>query len=349
MGVLDQNAAIEAPFHLGILNCVLGFFGIILSAVAMGLPNDILKQNPDWNFVGTGEGIWCGICLLLTGTAGILTGVKATTSNAMYIASGALGIITALVNLAGFGLCAVAFFVYSYVLWNVTFISLYIVIGSLCFAGVPLCIMQAAYSFSTRNYNMESGGARFEHSGNEGTVAVNISPNASEATSKSSQPYVNVMFGLGITELVIGFLIFCLDIACVSITVEETPTTNVEWLAFGYNGIGIWGGLYICLSGALGVVYSYMPSPAMINTNMSLSMLASATSVIMLVVHAFAAITPVPALIGLHITIALLAFSTTIICIVHSVFCCKANGKRRQAIHDGVTVPDSAPDKVPPP
>lgn len=334
MAVLDKKAAVEAPFHLGISNYVLGFFSIILSAVAMGLPNDILDQNPGWNFIGTGEGIWCGICLLLTGTVGILTGVRAATSDAIYIVSGVLGILTGLVNLVGFGLCAVAFFVYSYVLWDVTFISLYIVIGSLCFAGVPMCIVQAAYSFIVRNHNMKSGGARFENSGTESAVAVTIPTNAAVAMAGSSQPYLNTFFGLGITELIIGFLIFCLDIASVSITVAETSTINVNLLAFGYNAIGIWGGLYICLSGALGVVYSYKPSPTMINTNMSLSMLASATSVVMLVVHGFAAITTVTALIALHITIAILAVFTTVICLVHSVFCCMANGKRRQSMDD---------------
>lgn len=314
MDVGGKKKPTKVPFHLGITNCVLGLISIVLSAAAMSLPSNIFHGDWRYNILGTGEGVWCGIFAIATGILGILT--EARPSVSIYTLSGVLGILSAIISLVGFSLSVLGVLVYGSTLYlSVALMSLNAVVGTMCLSMIPVCIVQTVFSFRDKHYNAVDGKARILSNGYGRTYTA-------ESSSTTKIKYARYFLGLGVVEVTLGVVLFGFDVGELWYTLSVREMVDRSWLARAYSGIGIWGGLFICASGALGVLYKFRPSSTVINANMALCMLSATASFVIVVIYVVAAVTIDKRGIEYHAVSVASGFIAMIVCIVHSAFCC---------------------------
>lgn len=146
-----------------------------------------------------------------------------------------------------------------------------------------------------------------------------------------------VLYGLGITECVMGSISILLAVVVIVMTPSEASnyinsqrSYNSYYYyiyvvtVYSYTSQGIWSGLFMVILGILGVCAKSTPSRCMYIANMVIAIVAAN------IVFSGAIISCVGAgvsyysgsLVALHSVIAVLCFVGSILTIVHSAFCC---------------------------
>lgn len=153
------------------------------------------------------------------------------------------------------------------------------------------------------------------------TQQTHIFPNSPEV--KSREKYRTKLYGLGITECVLGGL--CVILAITTLSVEMHPIVIGLENLFTYTAQGIWDGFFIILTGILGICAKGNPSLLIYNVNMALSIITAVFSSAAVVLSSFACLSSLSSgisLFVLHASISLFLFASLVILIVHSGFCC---------------------------
>nr|XP_039273488.1 uncharacterized protein LOC120347536 [Styela clava] len=152
------------------------------------------------------------------------------------------------------------------------------------------------------------------------------------------EKYKNVLFNLGITEVILGSLSVILCIA--TLVIARTKTTYRDYdfddersyywrIRYDLNdlGQGIWCGAAIIAPGVLGIKARKHSSVCMYVANMVVAIVASFFMATLCIISSICAgiVEPKEFAVGyivLHSIIAVIGFIGMVICIVHSSFCC---------------------------
>lgn len=145
--------------------------------------------------------------------------------------------------------------------------------------------------------------------------------------------YPTVFFGFGGTEVIIGVFSVLLGIIVTiqSATVKDNRTSRYDGVYcsgarfFSFVCQGIWGGLLLVATGALGIRLSKQPSRGMYIANMTLTIITPITMSVVVIMSAIGAASSTrcsQAIVGLHATIAVACFVAMVITIVHAAFSC---------------------------
>ncbi|XP_078484554.1 membrane-spanning 4-domains subfamily A member 4D-like [Ciona intestinalis] len=158
-------------------------------------------------------------------------------------------------------------------------------------------------------------------------------PYVTQQPSSSRNMYLKAFRGVGISELVMGCLSVLLGI--VGLVLPFTRDYHLSgWL---FVTAGIWGGIFIIVSGALGVQYAKTPTKGMMVGNLTMSVISTVISSCVVSFEIIAAIASIvheygggyyyhhqePVLTSIHGIIATFGFAAFILGIVHSAYCCK--------------------------
>lgn len=327
--LLNMTAA--TVLALGVAGSLLGSISMVLGIAAIARHSSvnvyILRLGgssliyPIYHlFTLTAQGIWAGLFLLITGIVGILA--KSKKSRPLCLASGILGIFSASICSSAFGLSGRAILSYSFRVWSVEFISIHVAIATLCLAGISLSIVQSVFSFMTMNrdgYSQEGRVVYAQHGSTPANTQLSTQPTGPLHFRKV---FRYILFVTGIIEIMFGFLSLALDSYALNLTITSQATVHVSWLAFGYNGKGIWGGIFLIISGCLGAATKSHPSVTLFNLNMVASMFAATTSAVMCCISGIAAVSSVVRLVHLQIVLATFGLLSMITCIVHSACSC---------------------------
>lgn len=158
---------------------------------------------------------------------------------------------------------------------------------------------------------------------------------------KARDRHKNALFRMGITECVMGGLSLVFAIATISMDLTGTGSPHALFNSvalFTYISPGLWCGIFILVTGILGVRAKKNPSGCVYSANMALSIVTAIFTAIGVWVSIVATTSSsdVPRLVTLHALITVMIGGGFIISIVHSAFCCaRLCGKRN---HPGTVV-----------
>lgn len=133
---------------------------------------------------------------------------------------------------------------------------------------------------------------------------------------------ITTIRGLGIAELILGFLIIVLSVG------SFRPWTGYPYLLAGAKfSFGLWAGIFPIISGALGAALRSENTNKLLNPNLGMSILGAVFMLVSTGGAVFSAIAVVFVVrdlvfMVLQSIVAILSFGTMIVCIVHSVFSC---------------------------
>lgn len=163
-------------------------------------------------------------------------------------------------------------------------------------------------------------------------------PTMSQGQSKPRIKYKNVLFKLGIVEVILGSLSVLLCIATLAIArAKRTYSYYDSWegrtlyysidYVINNGGQGIWGGIVLIITGVLGIKAKKHPSGCMYVANMVMTIATAHSSAVMSILSGICAglVEPMEyaiAYVVLHGIIALIGLIGMIICILHSAYCC---------------------------
>nr|CAB3262862.1 uncharacterized protein LOC100184277 [Phallusia mammillata] len=137
-----------------------------------------------------------------------------------------------------------------------------------------------------------------------------------------------VLLGLGVTEFLLGLFSTLLGIVALAYSYDDRITSSYYNETF-YMGQGLWCGVWVIVAGLLGILSGRKhATQCMINSHMSLSIVASIFSAVM-----FSIAIPMSLILrfrssrsiflhNIEIVLAVFGFVTFILCIVSATYCC---------------------------
>ena len=169
--------------------------------------------------------------------------------------------------------------------------------------------------------NARPGNQNAQHPASTAPTAAN-----QQRVVKRRERHKGKLYGLGITECVLGVAMIILAIATLAITGSRYTRYSRYYYHIGaeltYSSQGLWSGVLVTVTGILGVCANKNPSVCMYNANMAMSIISAFLLAPAIILSGIAAPFSYTAALAIHILIAILGFAAMVICIVHSAFCC---------------------------
>lgn len=183
-----------------------------------------------------------------------------------------------------------------------------------------------------------------------------VAPVPTAGTADRRQVHKSKLFTFGIFEVVLGGFAFVLWLTSIMMAVTAPPKcytshsyyptykTHVSCYRgsypFTYISSGLWCGMFLFISGSLGICARKKPSPCMYTANMAMSIISAVMMGIMLIISSIGAAVEAyfyPAIMAPHILQTLVALAAMIVCILHSAYCCAATCCGSRQSHGRVT------------
>uniref|UniRef100_H2YGQ9 Uncharacterized protein n=1 Tax=Ciona savignyi TaxID=51511 RepID=H2YGQ9_CIOSA len=161
---------------------------------------------------------------------------------------------------------------------------------------------------------------------NPGTVVMNA---PAQVQSPKLKQYQKIMFGLSVTETVLGALSILFGIVVVSLNGGSRYRSYSYSYYYSYSyttgvGEGIWCGIWILIAGILGIAASRTKTKScLIHCHMGFAITAAVFAASQVIASSILAIVyRSSAQVGVSIVIAIAGFVAFIICIVSASYCC---------------------------
>lgn len=158
------------------------------------------------------------------------------------------------------------------------------------------------------------------------------------------------IYRLGVTEVVLGVL--CVIIWAVSLVMASIAQRHI-CAGYGYRSScypirfyltyvssGMWCGMFLLISGALGVCTRKKPTSCMYSANMTMSIISSIMMGVMIICSSIAAAGYEAYRYGAikipHIALAVIGLAGMVICIIHAAYCCAGTCCRHKGYYGTV-------------
>lgn len=155
-------------------------------------------------------------------------------------------------------------------------------------------------------------------------------PGLHHELSDGKHKHKNTIHGMGIAEVVMGSVSVLLSIIVLSIARNEAynfkRSHGLDYLPYyesNYIAEGIWGGIFIIVTGVLGIFVKRKPTKGLYIVNMVMAIITANVSGVVVVISSINAIVVNSSvLLVLHAMISIICFAVFILTIIHAAFCC---------------------------
>lgn len=341
-----------AEISIGVISIILAICGTVVAATST-YTSETLHCMSTEIFTFISHGTWIGLVMIVTGIIGIMLAKKP--SKVLYIANMAMAIITVVMTFIGLVLSGIPAVFSTYCSGAYTaLLGIHIVLAVIFVVMMTLSIIHAnicrkkqlgenalVSSDKALSYNLEQTGDQsvftipMQHlqgvSKSDITIHIDGQDSQTMSQREASLGNLDIMFGLGITEIIIGVILIVLGVvvaAIASIMSGRDFPMNANAVTLSQTCQGVWCGVFIIVTGILGILHARSANSSKYTANLAMSILTILVVCVGLILSGIAVFMSIAccfAIPSIHIAIAVLCFLVVFINIAHVVIANRLN------------------------